>query len=191
MPVTFVPSLSSQDRTMLGAILEVEPAQLDARLEKLAVAAVEEYTELFLGRKVFTRGSDIREYRLYLLIRHVFVNTLPNETQISAMFQTTTSQSRALLRAVASKYQYDLAAVHEATLKGAVDRFVAPQSGSGETDGHFEEQSEYVVEAINALIGQLDGTLTRLIRSQGAASSYVVKPATRKRLREHFQLALP
>jgi hypothetical protein len=75
---------------------------------KYADAAAEEYIRMILGQRVFTRGQDIREYRLYLLVKHVFAGKLPTEQQICSLFQTTTTQSRALLRAVMSKYQYEL-----------------------------------------------------------------------------------
>ncbi len=45
-----------------------------------------------------------------------------------------------------------------------------------------------MIEALNAAISRLDGTLTRLIRSQGTAASFVVKPATRAALRNQFGL---
>ncbi|HEV3047019.1 MAG TPA: hypothetical protein VGY13_06615 [Solirubrobacteraceae bacterium] len=131
----------------------------------------------------------MREYRLYLLIRHVYRERLPSESEVSALFQTTTSQSRSLIRAVASKYQYELADVRDATLKAAIERIHSLKGAAAGDDSYLEEQSEFVIEALNALVGRLDGTLTRLIRSQGTASSYVVKPATRRRLREHFGLA--
>jgi hypothetical protein len=188
MPVTFDPVLTEPDRQQLGDILGLSSQQLDAKLISLARAATAEYIEQFLGRKVFTRGSDIREYRLYLLIRHVFDERIPSEDQVSALFQTTTSQSRALIRAVLSKYQYELVTAREATLKAAVEAIAQPQNAPASSDWSLDGQSDYVIEALNAAIGRLDGTLTRLIRSQGTAASYVVRPATRTALRTHFGL---
>jgi hypothetical protein len=122
MPLAFDPELSDEDRRQLAPILGVEEQALDEQLALVARAALTEDVELFLGRKVFTRGSDMREYRLYLLIRYLYGNRFPTEAQISALFQTTTSQSRSLLRAVSSKYQYELTDAREATLKAAVEQ---------------------------------------------------------------------
>lgn len=62
---------------------------------------------MFIGQRVFTRGRDIQEYRLFLLIRGPFGNTIPDDQMVCDLFQTTT-QSRALVRSVMSKYQYEL-----------------------------------------------------------------------------------
>jgi len=42
----------------------------------------------------------MREYRLLLLIQKVFGNRIPDEAEVSRFFQSTTSESRALPRAV-------------------------------------------------------------------------------------------
>jgi hypothetical protein len=52
-------------------------------LNNCAQAALREYVELFLGRKVFTRLRDQREYRLLQLIAHVFSNHIPSEATVS------------------------------------------------------------------------------------------------------------
>ena len=94
------------EEAALAGILKKGPAELNAAFAPYATAAVHEYVSMFLGQKVFTRGSDIREYRLFLLIRIAFENSIPDEQKVCALFQCTLSQSRALLRAVMSKYQY-------------------------------------------------------------------------------------
>jgi hypothetical protein len=58
--------LSNGDRNQLAAIFECEPDSLDALLAKNIAAAEEKYVSIFLQQRLFTRGSDIREYRLNL-----------------------------------------------------------------------------------------------------------------------------
>src|SRR5579863_264630 len=98
MPLSFDPNLPIEDREQLARILNVKEPDLDSLLNRVAAAATAEYIEQFLGRKVFTRGSDMREYRLLCLI-HQLYGRIPAEGEVSALFQTTTAQSRALLRA--------------------------------------------------------------------------------------------
>jgi hypothetical protein len=74
-----------------------------------------------LGQRVFTRGSDAREFRLLLLIKHAFDNHFPDDQRISDLFQTTLSESRSLIKSVSAKYQYELAGAKEATLKAVLD----------------------------------------------------------------------
>ncbi|HEY8788095.1 MAG TPA: hypothetical protein VIM10_03025 [Actinopolymorphaceae bacterium] len=94
---------SPPERKQLAATLGCDAKDLTKTLKAYGEAASEEYVRMILGQKVFTRGTDIREYRLSLLITHVFGGRLPSEQLISALFQTTATQSRALLRAVMSK----------------------------------------------------------------------------------------
>ncbi|HMS72340.1 MAG TPA: hypothetical protein PKB03_04840, partial [Baekduia sp.] len=158
---------------------------LDEALARVAGAAVTEYVEMFLGRHVYTRGADIREYRLLLLIRMHYETRLPTEEEISALFQTTTTQSRSLLRAVTSKFQYDLAPIADSALRAAVAAITDP--GHGE-DPHLDASSEYLVEALNRRIAARDPALDRLEKKSGTASRYLVRPSTVAALRDEFGL---
>src|SRR5207244_13298060 len=82
--------------------------KLAETLAPFAAAALHEVVTMFLGQKVFTRGSDILEYRLFLLVQHAFGNRVPTEKQVSKLFQTTATASRALIRSVMSQHQYQL-----------------------------------------------------------------------------------
>ena len=109
MNINFNIELQNEEIDQLAGILVCTQEELPTKIAPYAKAALEEYIKLFLGQKVFTRAADFREYRLFLLIQHVFDNEIPNEQKISDLFQTTTNQSRTLTRSIMSKYQYDLA----------------------------------------------------------------------------------
>jgi hypothetical protein len=175
--------LNQAEKQQLAQILGCSVQELRGKLEEIGVAALSEYTEMFLGRKVFTRGSDMREFRLFSLIKRRYNDRLPTEDEVSALFQTTSSQSRSLLRAVVSKYQYELTEVIEAALKGAVASIAQEPGAQAGADWYLDAQSEYVVEALNHRIAATDPSLGRLTREQGTASRYVVRPATRGALK--------
>src|SRR5437870_118915 len=105
MAAESVVSLSTEERAQLAGILGCKDAELDATFAPFARAAAEEYARMFLGQRVFTRGSDLREYRLLLLMRDVF-KRIPDDQEVSNLFQTTSSQCRSVIRSVISKYQY-------------------------------------------------------------------------------------
>lgn len=86
-----------------------------------AESAFREYVEQYLGRRALSRGSDILEHRLHLLIRYAYANQVPTESEVSGLFQTTASQSRALIRNTLSKYRFDLTAALEATVKAVLE----------------------------------------------------------------------
>jgi len=141
---------------------------------------------MILGQKVFTRGQDIREYRLFLLIQHVFGKRLPSDKEISGLFQTTATQSRALLRAVMSKFQYELQEAIQGTLADYVRK--ATQATAGQGDWSVVVDSENVVEALNREIAQLDGTLPQISKARGTVSTYEIANSSYARLKQHFGL---
>jgi hypothetical protein len=71
--------LTAEEKKQLAAILGTTASNLDAALKPFAKAALEEYVRMFLGQRVFTRGSDAREFRLLLLIKHAFDNRFPDD----------------------------------------------------------------------------------------------------------------
>src|SRR5712691_6911431 len=117
MPISVSLSLTDEEKNQLAAILGCDLAGLDNVLSAYGSAALEEYARMFLGQRVFTRGSDIREYRVFLLIRHAFGNRFPNDQKLCDLFQTRLTEARSLIRAVSAKYQYELHDAREATLK--------------------------------------------------------------------------
>jgi hypothetical protein len=163
------PMLSEAERAQLRAILDCREDELEARLAPYAAAAKEEYLRMILGQRVFTRGQDVREYRLYLLVRWVFQDTLPSEQQISALFQTTTTQSRALLRAVMSKYQYELQSAIGATLRAVLD---GAQQDPDSQRWRITVDSENVIEALNRRLAAADGTLPQVVRAANTITTY-------------------
>ena len=98
------------ERAQLADTFGCSAEALDDRLTDFVAAAEEEYVRMILGQHVYSRGQDIKIYRLSLMIKHAFGGLLPTEGQISALFQTTVSESRSLLRAVRAKYQYEFTA---------------------------------------------------------------------------------
>ncbi len=87
-------NLNTTERAQLARILGCGEAELDDKLGSYATAALEEYLRMFLGQRVFTRGSDIVEYRLLLLTKEAFQGRLPDEQRVCALFQRSVTGSR-------------------------------------------------------------------------------------------------
>jgi hypothetical protein len=176
--------LDTAERGQLAAILGCNVGDLDERLGPVFDAAHEEYVRMMLGQRVFTRGSDMREYRLLLLIRHAY-KKLPSEQQISAVFQTSATQSRALLRAVMSKYQYELQAITRHSLTELLDGATGPKDG----DKVVLVDAENFVEALNREIAMIDGRLQPVTKQHGTTTAYSIPRDTYARLKGRFGLA--
>jgi hypothetical protein len=166
-------NLTSDDEAQLAGILGKKPSELGKALEPHAQAAIEEYLRMYLGQKVFTRGADIREYRLFLLIRSAFSNRIPDEQSVSALFQCTHSQSRALLRAVMSKYQYDLNKAIVSTLEQTVRQVRRGPNGKLLVTA----SSENIIDALNRLLASIDGAQDQVVRKTGKLAIYELTPA--------------
>jgi hypothetical protein len=157
--------IGTPERARLRQILGCTDAELDSKLEPYASAAVEEYVQMFIGARVFTRGTDIREYRLLLLMQHVW-KRVPEDHEVSALFQTTASQSRALIRAVLSKFRYDLAAALEDSLRQVVESAVRID----DAELQIVVRSASLVDALNERIESIDPRLPRLVSGEGVAT---------------------
>jgi hypothetical protein len=178
--------LSTDERRQLAGILKCDTDTLDEVLRPYAAAAREEYARMFIGQRVFTRGSDIREYRLFLLIKEPLANQIPDEQYVSDLFQTTATQSRSLIRSVMSKYQYELQDAIDASLKKTVEQ--AKPDGN---DWTVTVNSENIVESLNRVIGAIDGSLPQIEKRRGTVSNYVVRPSSYAKLCERYGLPQP
>ena len=69
--------LDASESKQLAGILGIKTAELAKALQPFAKSATEEYVRMFLGQRVFTRGRDALEFRLFLLIRGAFGNKIP------------------------------------------------------------------------------------------------------------------
>lgn len=186
MAITIELALSADEKAQLAGILHCQPDQVDDVLTPYARAAVEEYTRMFIGQRVFTRGADMHLYRLFLLIKEPFQNKIPDEQRVSDLFQTTASQSRSLIRSVMSKYQYELQEAINATLKQTVED--AEVEGD---DWTVTINSENIVEVLNRVIGSIDGSLPQIEKKRGTVSNYVVRRSSYTRLCEQYGLPVP
>lgn len=176
--------LNDQEKSQLAGILNCEINSLDSVLSSYSTAALEEYCRMILGQKVFTRVQDIKEYRLYLLIKEVFSNRIPDDQKIADLFQTTPSESRSLVRSIASKYQYELQAAIKATLSEIIEN--ATPDSDDENDHIITVNSSTKIEELNNIIASIDGTLPQIAKKRNTVSSYVIKASSYSKLKEKF-----
>lgn len=185
MELTTILNLTEGDQGELARILGCTDAELPETLAPYASAAVEELVTMFLGQKVFSRGSDIREYRLYLLIKHAFSSRIPNEQDVCKLFQTTSSGSRSLIRAVMSKYQYLLKDAIEDTLKDCLN---AVEVAEGSESVTIAVHNLNLVDELNRELGEIDSSLPPVRKKRGSVSTYEMKPSSYNKLCERFGL---
>jgi hypothetical protein len=170
MDITVSIELNPEEKQELAGILNVAQAQLGTKIKPYAEAAIKEYVQMFLGKRVMTRGSDIREHRLFLLIQSAFGNAIPNERVVSSLFQCTPSQSRSLIRSVLSKYQYQL---REATKTTVVK--VLRSIKKDDDSLVILIDNEAIASDLNGVLQSLDGTLDQIVKRAGKLAEYEIK----------------
>lgn len=175
--------LTLEEEIALKGILHCDDEQLKECLNKFAAASIEEYCRMILGQKVFTRFNDIREYRLFLIIKEVFNNRIPDDQIISDLFQTTPTESKSLTRSIASKYQYELREAISETLKEIIN-------SASEKKGKyvFTLNSSTKVEELNKILIGIDGTLPKIKKASDTVSQYIVEKSSYNKLKEYFKL---
>ncbi len=104
-----IEQLIGEDKNRLKSVLDCKgDEELTHAISRIGMAAISEYLEMILGKQLPTRANEIRERKLFHLMKHYFLGKIPDETEISTLFQLTESGSRTLLRNVRTKYKYEL-----------------------------------------------------------------------------------
>lgn len=166
--------LEGDDREPLRTALGCTDAELDAKLALHAKAALSEYVEAYLGRRAFTRGSDMLEHRLALLIEHAFAGALPLEVEVSRLFQTPVQTSRGLLRNTLSKYSYQL---RDATAASA--RALLEDASWDPAKAHFrlKIRSSNMLATLNQALADTDAAKKPVMRLPDSVATYEVSSA--------------
>lgn len=187
MVITTNLHFTEEEKKQLSDILSCDIKSLNQTLEEYSAAALEEYCRMILGQKVFTRIKDIREYRIYLLIRYVFQNTIPDEQKISRLFQTTPNESASLIRSITSKYQYDLKKAIRNTYTEIIKN--ATNDPNNTSCYIITTNSKIIIEKLNIYIASIDGTLPQISKRRDAVSSYNIMLSSYKKLKEQLRIA--
>ncbi len=201
MNINFELDLRGEEQELLKNILEIEtdnPPQrpigtanreLADKISVISKAASYEYVRMILGQKIFTRGQDIKEFRLFMLIKYLFNGKIPDEQTITTLFQTTTSESKSLLRSVLAKYQYELRESINETIKDILgNRLTRHELEEGEIIYYTSNIPLNIVDEMNKLLSGINGALTQISKKRGALNTFEIAEDAYTALIEHFGL---
>lgn len=167
----------------LSKIFGCNKSNLPNKLSKYASAALKEMVTMILGQKVFNRGSDMLEYRLFLLIFHAFNEKIPDEQDVCKLFQTTLTGSRSLIRAVMSKYQYQLRLAVEKSLK---DLIMGVSTSEKNDEYSISVHNLNLVEELNQELAEINTNLPPVKKKRGSVSTYTILPSSYNKLCEKY-----
>lgn len=175
MKISVDVQLTNDEESELAEILSCKKTDLRDELTGYAAAAIVEYVSMFQGKRVFTRGSDIMEYRLLLLIERAFEGRVPDEVEVSKLFQLTSNAARALIRAVMSKYQYQLKDAITETIRRLLQSAEIERQGQPAT---IAVHNLTLVDELNRTLANEDTNHTPVSKVRGSVSTYELIPSS-------------
>lgn len=161
--------LDQDKQNLIEKTLRLNQGELNENLNKIAKAATAEYISMLIEGGMPNRADESKQDRLFHLIANYFEQSLPNESQISTIFQLTQSQSKTLLKNTVSRYRHKLDISLQATMRAVV-----------ESAGHAEDKylvvisSDVVKDELNMLITQNEPTYKPITKRKGSASQYEI-----------------
>ncbi|MGC1330627.1 hypothetical protein [Pseudomonas sp.] len=179
MDIQFNLTLGAQEIAEIAQIIGCSQAQLPNALAGYGKSALQEYLAMMRGQKALKRGTDILEYRLFLMVENVFGGRIPDEQTISKIFQTTATESRGLLRSIISKYQYLLRDAIDHTLKWVLEG-AAAETATG--PWLVTMNSVNVIEELNRKLAAIDGTLASIGKKRGSVATYEITKSSYEHL---------
>ena len=153
--------------------------EFTASLHGIAISALVEYKEMLLGKGLPTRADEIKQHRLFHLVKHYFKGVIPTEVEVSKMFQLTESESRALIRNVRTRFRYQLEHEIMTTLQQTIR--------AAELEGDVYQaviQSDNVLEELNRLISTHAPQLDPITKVRNSARKYQISEDTFDLLKE-------
>ena len=166
---------------IISKCLSIEKSEINNILIKLTKTALMEYIKMFKEKGLPTRADEVMQERLFFLLSYYYKDRLPLESEISAIFQLTQSQSATLLRNTISRYRIKIQKYITNTLQAVIRSATKNKDTEykvGDKYMTFKEKFEMVIksriilEELNRIISQQGPLLVQLAKKKGIASLY-------------------
>lgn len=179
-------NLTDEEMRRLRSVIEetADSGGFQENLERIAKAAFLEYVEMLLGKQLPRRADEIRERRLFLLLKHYFQGRIPSESVVSQMFQLTERQSSSLIRNVRVKHKFELETEVENTIRATLASAEQERDGGPYT---VVITSNIILEELRQTVTRIAPTLGQILKVANAASVYLIPADTYERLVAHYQ----
>lgn len=164
----------NESRVLTGVLGCQNEEELKEKLTGISIAAIYEYLEMLLGKQMPTRANEMRERRLYLLLKHYFQTRFPSEAEVSSMFQLTESDSRRLLRNVRTKFRFELENELLNTIRSTL------QSATQHSGGDYRVviTSENILEELKQKVSVIAAELDQIQKVKNSAGVFVIPEDT-------------
>lgn len=182
LPEDFLPQNEIDD---LNTIFGTSNDEFIPCVQKIAIAALAEYKQMLLGIDLPSRADEIRQHRLLHLIKHFYVNRIPNEAEVSMIFQLPEVRSRSLIVNTMSRFRHELNMIIEQTLKQLI--LTARPVGEG-LNFEVEIQSKFALDELNRLIQRRAPLNQKIYAKADSAGVYIIPSDTMGRIRQILKI---
>ncbi|MBP2236327.1 hypothetical protein J2Z31_002841 [Sinorhizobium kostiense] len=169
IPLNFTLALSDDDAVALADTLGCTPEDVGENLQLYAPAALREYVEMFAGQAMMS-VSDMRERRLLAILLALPAANFPTDERIARLFNLTSLQGRALLRATLSRHRARL----KGTMEAAARRFIGACQGEAGAEREARFPNAVVIEMLNAQLSAANAPRSPIRRKPGTFDTYLV-----------------
>jgi len=143
--------LSEKEISIIKDCLGIEEeAKLEEDLGKLAKAAFMEYVKMLTESGMPTKAEEMKQERLLFLLKYFFADRIPDENDLSLIFQITQSQSRTLLKNTKSRFRTKIEKNIRKSLLKAIEKETKPDIKNKMV--YFECKSSAFIEELNSII---------------------------------------
>ncbi len=170
---------------IISECLATQNTEINNVLANIAKTAFMEYIKMFKEKGLPTRAEEVMQERLFFLLSYYYKDRLPMESEISAIFQLTQSQSATLLRNTISRYRIKIQKYITNTLKTVICSAMKNQDTQ-----KFEMviKSKIILEELNRIVSQQGPQLVQIAKKKGIASLYECPEDTYNLLKEKVGL---
>jgi hypothetical protein len=178
--------INNEEKEALKKVLETnDETNLIEKLQKIGIAAMSEYLEMILGKQIPGKANEIKERRLYHLLKYYFENEIPNESLISSLFQLTEKGSCTLLRNVRTKFKYELETPLNNTI---INLLITAEKKNG--NYRVVIKSENILELLKHVVSNRAPRLEQISKVKNSAGVYNIPEDTFEELCSHYGIDL-
>jgi hypothetical protein len=146
-------------------------------LKGIMEAAKEEYIGQFLKDGNQSSLTEIRQYKLFLLIKHVFNGLIPSEVEVASIFKIPITSARSLIKNTKSRYQFEIEQYFKETIKAILN-----QIDENEIDNDYYQlyiRSSYMLIEMNRVIELMNQNFEKIKRLNNVSSYYKISSDSR------------
>lgn len=175
-------TLTDEQKKRLKSIFSfVENYNENDILKSILESAKDEYITQFLDDGNKNSVGEIRQYRLFLLVKHVFKGKIPSEIEVASIFKIPLSSAKTLIKNMKSRYQFEMESYFKDTVKDILD-VITDDDLVDDEYYKLNIRSRYMLSEMNQLIEFKDQNCEKIKRFNSVSSFYKISKKSKELL---------